>query len=470
MRLTADLISRSSTYWNPLKEREIDLRGNKIGVIENLGATQDQFDSFDLSDNELAKLENFPQLNRLRTLLLNNNKIEKISSTFGESLPHLETLVLTNNKLANFEDLEPLTSLYRLERLSLLDNLVTKKQHYRLYVIHKIPHLKQLDFRKIKKKERDASEKLYGKAEESRPSKKVKTEAKANGKETKSEDPHSHIKEAIKNAKTLEEIEQITKNQSRALQNHQKRTNGCVTTYRINNTHTQNKSSMTSPSSLKILVGGGSGFLGSRLVPQLKNRGHRVKIISRKGGQDKVTWDQIKRDGIEKDTDAVINLAGARILDWAWTDKRKQVLLDSRVGTTKLLVEKINSMKDGERPKVFINGSAVGIYPLDRVNTVDENYDGKVADNFAGELCKKWEDEVEKLNPSVRRVVTRFGIILGDGGALKPMSLLFKLGLGGKMASGQQFWPWIHIDDATGAITHFLEVSNQWTSFAILFT
>jgi len=162
MRLTADLILRSGSYLNPLKERELNLRGNKLAVIENLGATQDQFDCIDLSDNEIGKLEGFPLLHRLRTLLLNNNKISKIGS-LGEALPELHTLVLTNNKLNALSDLDPLAELPSLTHLSLLDNIISKKQNYRSYVIFKLPKLKVLDFKKIKQKERATSESLFGK-------------------------------------------------------------------------------------------------------------------------------------------------------------------------------------------------------------------------------------------------------------------------------------------------------------------
>ncbi|PRP82531.1 hypothetical protein PROFUN_10101 [Planoprotostelium fungivorum] len=206
VKLTADLISRSSSYLNPLREREVDLRGNKIPVIENLGATNDQFDSIDLSDNEIAKLEGFPQLNRLRTLLINNNRIAKIQDGLGEQLPKLDTLILTNNKLQNLEDLDNLQELKAIQRLSLLDNPVSKKPHYRLYVIHKMPNVKQLDFRKVKKKEREASAKLYGAAED-RPNKKARTDTQEDAEKTK-------LKEKINNATTLEEINAIASAQA----------------------------------------------------------------------------------------------------------------------------------------------------------------------------------------------------------------------------------------------------------------
>ncbi|MCO5554753.1 hypothetical protein L7F22_008287 [Adiantum nelumboides] len=165
VRLTADLILRSPQYFNAVREREIDLRGNKIAVIENLGATEDQFDSVDLSDNELVKLEGFPYLKRLTTLLVSNNRIARINPNIGGFLPKLHTLVLTNNRLVNLGDLDPLAALANLQALSLLDNIVTKKTHYRLYVIHKLPKLRLLDFRKIKQRERQEATARFGSKE-----------------------------------------------------------------------------------------------------------------------------------------------------------------------------------------------------------------------------------------------------------------------------------------------------------------
>eukprot|EP01114_Cavostelium_apophysatum_P002813 TRINITY_DN1251_c0_g1_i1.p1 TRINITY_DN1251_c0_g1~~TRINITY_DN1251_c0_g1_i1.p1 ORF type:complete len:243 (+),score=61.97 TRINITY_DN1251_c0_g1_i1:184-912(+) len=221
VRLTAELINNASNYFNPLKDREIDLRGNKIGIIENLGATQDQYASIDLSDNEIQRVEGFPLLNRLRTLLLNNNVITKIAPNLHEQLPHLETLVLTNNRLNNLADIDPLSGFVSIRCLSLLDNMITKKQHYRLYVIHKLPHLRILDFRKIKQKERIASEKLFGKA--TKPKKQAlatiikdtttgtaKTQQKAAAGGLSAEDQQA-IRDAIKNATSMEEVASLEK-------------------------------------------------------------------------------------------------------------------------------------------------------------------------------------------------------------------------------------------------------------------
>ncbi|CAI0393298.1 unnamed protein product [Linum tenue] len=171
VRLTADLIWKSPHFFNAIKERELDLRGNKIPVIENLGATEDQFDTVDLSDNEIVKLENLPFLNRLGTLLLNNNRITRISARIGEFLPKLHSLVLTNNRLVNLVEIDPLSSLPKLQFLSLLDNNITKRPNYRLYVIFKLKSLRVLDFKKVKAKERAEAESLFA-------SKEVEEEAK----------------------------------------------------------------------------------------------------------------------------------------------------------------------------------------------------------------------------------------------------------------------------------------------------
>ncbi|XP_057424536.1 U2 small nuclear ribonucleoprotein A' isoform X2 [Lotus japonicus] len=165
VRLTADLIWKSPHFFNAIKERELDLRGNKIAVIENLGATEDQFDTLDLSDNEIVKLENIPYLNRLGTLLINNNRITRINPNIGEFLPNLHTLVLTNNRIVNLVEIDPLASLPKLQFLSLLDNNITKKANYRLYVISKLKSLRVLDFKKVKNKERLEAKNLFASEE-----------------------------------------------------------------------------------------------------------------------------------------------------------------------------------------------------------------------------------------------------------------------------------------------------------------
>ncbi|PSC72117.1 26S protease regulatory subunit [Micractinium conductrix] len=151
-------------YMNPVNQYEIDLRANRIAAIENLGATENQFDSIDLSDNSIVRLEGFPKLPRLQCLHLNNNRINRIARGLEEAIPRLEWLILTNNRLTNLADLDPLSTLPRLRYLCLLENPVTKQPGYRLYLIARCKGLKMLDFRKVKQKERQDAERLHGAA------------------------------------------------------------------------------------------------------------------------------------------------------------------------------------------------------------------------------------------------------------------------------------------------------------------
>jgi U2 small nuclear ribonucleoprotein A' len=220
MRLTADLIDRSAAFTNTLGDRELDLRSNKIPTIENLIASRDLFDTIDLTDNEIKRLENFPKLHRLTTLLISNNSISRIDTEFFNSkqLPVLNTLILTNNRFLDLGDLEPLKEFAEtLRHLSLLDNPVTKKPHYRLFVISKLPKLRTLDFRRVRPVEVAAAIKMFPAdgsktfdlqqadeiVEDSRPRKR--------GKLALSDEQVEGIKKAIGAAKTLAEVNRLEK-------------------------------------------------------------------------------------------------------------------------------------------------------------------------------------------------------------------------------------------------------------------
>ncbi|PIA41930.1 hypothetical protein AQUCO_02100044v1 [Aquilegia coerulea] len=227
VRLTADLIWKSPHFFNAVSDRELDLRGNKISVIENLGATEDQFDTIDLSDNEIVKLENFPYLGRLGTLLINNNRITRINPNIGEYLPKVHTLVLTNNRLVNLAEIDPLSSLSKLRFLSLLDNNITKKPNYRLYVIYKLKSLRLLDFKKVKHKERVEAEKLFASKEAEEEAKREPVKTFTPGEILSVSEDHMEeqtpavvaptpeqiiaIKAAIVNSQTLEEVARLEK-------------------------------------------------------------------------------------------------------------------------------------------------------------------------------------------------------------------------------------------------------------------
>jgi U2 small nuclear ribonucleoprotein A' len=156
MRLTADLILSSPAFINPVQDRELDLRGNKLSIIENLGATQDQYDTINLNDNDIQKLEGFPLLKRLKSIYISNNRISRIAPRFGQNLPSLETLILSFNKIESLQELDNLSDLKNLRVISLEKNPVTTKPNYRLYLISKLPRIKLIDFKKVKPKPDDS--------------------------------------------------------------------------------------------------------------------------------------------------------------------------------------------------------------------------------------------------------------------------------------------------------------------------
>jgi len=161
VKLTAEIIEQSPQFTNPLRDREIDLRGCKISVIENLGATLDQFDCIDFSDNDIKKLEGFPLLKRLKMILLNNNRVCRFEDNLELSVPQLETLILTNNNVQELIDINPLSTVDTLTNVCFLRNPVATKPNYRLYLIHKIPQLRVIDFQRVRLKERKAAKALF---------------------------------------------------------------------------------------------------------------------------------------------------------------------------------------------------------------------------------------------------------------------------------------------------------------------
>ena len=217
MRLTVDLVEGAAQHTNAAtRDRELDLRGYKIPQIENLGATLDQFDCLDLSDNDIKKLENFPLLNRLTKLLLNNNRISKIGN-IHESLPNLEWLILTNNEINSIDDIASLSSVKSLRHLSLLKNPIVTRENYRLSVIYHLPQIKVLDFCRVRLYERKAAAKQF-KDTEKQLEGDVTTvheftpgemEPNEKGKVGHTPEQIEAIKDAIAKASSLEEIERL---------------------------------------------------------------------------------------------------------------------------------------------------------------------------------------------------------------------------------------------------------------------
>ncbi|KAI9741521.1 MAG: U2 snRNP complex subunit [Claussenomyces sp. TS43310] len=165
MRLTVELIQSSLSYLNPLKERELDLRGHKIPSIENLGVAGPQ-DAIDFTDNDIQILGNFPLSPRLRTLLLARNRVSSIQISLATSIPNLTTLVLTSNHFAELADLDPLSTFPKLTHLVLLENPVTRKENYRYWVLYRCPSVRFLDYQKVKDVERKRARELFGTASE----------------------------------------------------------------------------------------------------------------------------------------------------------------------------------------------------------------------------------------------------------------------------------------------------------------
>ena len=210
---------------------------------------------------------------------------------------------------------------------------------------------------------------------------------------------------------------------------------------------------------MKILITGGSGFIGTPLTKALRDAGHEVMITTRRDSdsKDKLTWtppDLIPPDVIST-IDAIINLAGEPIAPKRWSEERKKSILSSRIGTTSALVESIR--KSEIRPKVFISASAIGYYgPRD-----DEfvNEDAAPASDYLASVCLKWESEAQKAEAFGLRVVrVRIGGVLGkDGGLLAQMIGPFKNFAGGPIGSGYQWFSWIHRADVIGIMKYAIE-------------
>ncbi|XP_018422269.1 PREDICTED: U2 small nuclear ribonucleoprotein A' isoform X2 [Nanorana parkeri] len=221
VKLTADLIEQAAQYTNAVRDRELDLRGYKIPVIENLGATLDQFDTIDFSDNEIRKLDGFPLLKRLKTLLLNNNRICRIGEGLEQMLPNLTELIITNNSIMELGDLDNLATLKSLTYLSLLRNPVINKRHYRLYVIFRLPQVRVLDFQKVRLKEQEEAANMFKGKRGAELAKDIAKRSKtftpgaglAAAAEKRKTGPSpgdvEAIKNAIANATTLAEVERL---------------------------------------------------------------------------------------------------------------------------------------------------------------------------------------------------------------------------------------------------------------------
>lgn len=218
---------------------------------------------------------------------------------------------------------------------------------------------------------------------------------------------------------------------------------------------------------MKIVIFGGSGFIGRHLCHALAEDAHSVTVLSRNSEKasthldPRVTvqeWDPLEWGTLEKvidGKDVIINLAGEPIADSRWTESRKKALRDSRVHITHLLINALSRLKPA--PKVLINASGIGFYGLTSSTPVNE--DTPVGKGFLADLCVDWEKEAARARLLGTRVVClRIGMVLGhDGGALPKMILPFRLFAGGPILPGTQPVSWIHYHDLVNLIRFILD-------------
>jgi hypothetical protein len=202
----------------------------------------------------------------------------------------------------------------------------------------------------------------------------------------------------------------------------------------------------------RLLISGGTGFIGSALCRELLQQGHQLTLLTHRplaaamqfAGRVTAVRD-LQQLSAGQQFDAVINLAGAPVVGPRWNAARKRVLLHSRIDTTKQLLRFVKRAE--HRPAVWIQASATGIYGNPQDPNVNE--DSPAGDGFAAELCRQWEHSAAPLQQlGIRRVVLRFGLVFGrSGGALPMMMMPYRFGLGAVIGTGEQRVSWIHIED-----------------------
>lgn len=222
---------------------------------------------------------------------------------------------------------------------------------------------------------------------------------------------------------------------------------------------------------MRIIIAGGSGFLGRALHTKLQERGHAVGVLTRRprpGVQEDLAWtpdgsaDAWARalDGV----DAIVNLSGEGIADQRWNDARKQALRSSRLLSTRSLVAAIGRL--ATPPAVFVSGSAVGYYGARGDELITESE--PPGSDFLADLCVEWEREAEQASSIIRVVLLRTAPVLHPaGGALGKMLLPFRMGLGGPLGSGSQYMPWIHVGDWVDLVAWLIQNGNARGAFNI---
>lgn len=213
----------------------------------------------------------------------------------------------------------------------------------------------------------------------------------------------------------------------------------------------------------RIAIAGASGLIGSALTRSLTADGYEVVRLVRQAprGKDELRWDP---DGQRIDAGglagcaAVVNLAGAGVASRRWTDAYKRTIRDSRVRGTATLAEAVASLD--ERPRVFVNGSAIGFYGETGDRAVDES--APAGEGFLPSVCVAWEGATAAAQEAgIRTVFARTGLVVArEGGAWGKLFPLFKAGLGGRMGDGRQYWSFISVHDEVAAIRHLIDTES----------
>jgi uncharacterized protein (TIGR01777 family) len=211
---------------------------------------------------------------------------------------------------------------------------------------------------------------------------------------------------------------------------------------------------------MRVLISGASGLVGTEVYRQLKDAGHEpIKLVRRKAkASDEISWNPASLEldpGVMETIDAVVNLAGATTGRIPWTKNYKKQIVDSRINSTKTLVAAMNAAKNP--PKVLVSGSASGFYGEGGSAWLSEA--SPKGEGFLSDLANNWEIEASKARTRV--VLVRTTLVMSRRlGALGKLLPIIKLGIGGALGSGKQFWAWINLVDEAAAIIHLINTSS----------
>ena len=229
---------------------------------------------------------------------------------------------------------------------------------------------------------------------------------------------------------------------------------------------------------MKLLLTGCTGFIGRELIPLLIKEDHSLIVISRQSKEqlkflashsnikiiemnpaESSAWNNEEIQNSLKSCEGVINLAGEPIAEKRWTDDHRKEITNSRLQTTRNLIENLRNLK--KCPKFLINASAIGFYGSDsQTEFTEENNPG---DDYLANLCKEWESIAKNKPRGTRLLIIRIGIVLGkDGGALGKMLPIFRAGLGGPIGDGKQWMSWIHRTDLCNLINESVK-NSSWS-------